>query len=637
MRGADRAGLEARAIRPEAEVGPYRITGILGRGGMGRVFSAVHVETGRSVAIKTIAKLEAITLECFYEEIVALRQLDHPGVVPVYESGSEQGQPWYAMQLLQGPMLRDVLRSHSEIPPLASQQTRPLRKRSGAAEPPARLSVAPPRPVPSQSQLLQLCCGVLDTLNYIHSRGIVHGDLKPENIFAADLAAPVLVDFGIALPFDRLRERLVLSHRGVGSAAYMAPEQVRGELLDARADLYALGCILYECLTGVQPFVRDTVEGTLLAHLRFVPPSVTEISPSVPAAVAGLIDRLLAKSRGARPGYAHDVLDALLRHGAVDWQRQRSSPPGYLYRPVLVGRELERQQLLDVLEDAFSGRGSRVILTGPPGIGKTRLLADFVDLAEAAGVATFKAEALGPEAQGSARPLASIVPLLSAFAAVSSSSAQGDAELLSTALALANGQAAAAIPDEELAAVLTRALVRFCSSGPLLLAADDPDACDRSTRAFLARAAELNFEQLPLLLAFCAPNAEGRSLSFEELPLSPLTEAEVRAVIESTLSVEMAPRQLVESGYHASAGNPLVLCQYLRTLIEGQVLRRMSRQGWYVDWQRGGELSSLARSPRAQDWFSHRLAQLATPERGLVETAAVLGESFEIGALQEIA
>jgi serine/threonine protein kinase len=249
---------------------------LLGCGGMGRVFSAFHAESGGTFALKTISRLESAGLECFYEEIAALEQLDHPGVVAIHDYGVEQGEPWYTMPLLRAPTLRELL-----VANCASRGA--FHERSIA-------------------KLLSSCAGLLEVLNYVHSRGVVHGDVKPENIFATRDDLPILTGFGLALAFDRPRERLLLAPRGAGSAAYMAPEQIRGELLDARADLYAVGCILYESLTGVQPSARDTLEGTLLAHLNYIPPPVDTLRPDIPPALGALVNRLLAKSAENRPG-----------------------------------------------------------------------------------------------------------------------------------------------------------------------------------------------------------------------------------------------------------------------------------------------------------------------------------------------
>src|SRR5262249_41831360 len=162
---------------------------------------------------------------------------------------------------------------------------------------------------------------------------------KPENIFVRSDDSPVLVDFGIASRGPRGREQLEAGGQTVGSPEYMAPEQIRGEFVDARADLYALRCILYEVICGRPPFLSDGTGAIFDLHLNAAPPPPSHSTDRVPAALDHLVLRMLEKRPPDRLGYADDVAAALAEHGAGGWT-DSDAPPArpYLYRAAFAGR-----------------------------------------------------------------------------------------------------------------------------------------------------------------------------------------------------------------------------------------------------------------------------------------------------------
>ena len=227
-------------VGPPRRFGPYTAAGVLGAGGMGVVYRAVHTTSGERVALKTVAVGSEHELASIRREIHTLRRLRHPGVVRIVAEGVCDGVPWYAMDLLEGETLRTRLERLS-----------------------ARDLGGPPGP-------LDLLLRTAEVLAFVHSEGVVHGDLKPENIFLRPGDRPVLVDFGLAwrVPGPLGREVLEDLSRVTGTPAYMAPEQIRGEPIDARADLYALGCILFELLAGRPPFIGAAGSDVLMAISR---------------------------------------------------------------------------------------------------------------------------------------------------------------------------------------------------------------------------------------------------------------------------------------------------------------------------------------------------------------------------------
>lgn len=270
-----------------AEIGRYRVVGLLGRGGMGRVVRARDPQLQREVAIKLV-ETGALDDErearfMFHREARAVARLKHPGVIEIYDySGPEAELPYIACELIEAPTLRDVL------------ETR------GVTLPPATATA--------------LVHEVAQALEHAHAQGIVHRDIKPENIFWLPSGRIVLADFGIAKALGDARFAGTVQYGATnlyGSPSYMAPEQVRGETVDVRTDLHALGAVLYEMLCGAPPYVGETVE-ELLSRVE------TGAHESVPADVGPtqlvqLIDQLLARSPGARPQNARIVADRLRR------------------------------------------------------------------------------------------------------------------------------------------------------------------------------------------------------------------------------------------------------------------------------------------------------------------------------------
>ena len=272
-------------MHPPLTIGPYRIAETIATGGMGVVYRARHVSTGELVALKTVAGTKPGTLGSIRREIGALLRVRHPGVVRLVGEGLQDGVPWHAMELLEGRPLRyhieEVWAPFRRADQFATTRaganawalTTPgvaraiTGQRNVAAQPPT--IVRPPAGGAELRASLSVVRRLCQTLAFLHGEGIVHGDLKPENVvLQGNDRKPVLVDFGIMRRFagHAGREALELENDGAGTLAYMAPEQVRSTDIDARADLYAIGCILYEAVVGRPPFLDDD-HGSLVEQL----------------------------------------------------------------------------------------------------------------------------------------------------------------------------------------------------------------------------------------------------------------------------------------------------------------------------------------------------------------------------------
>ena len=266
-----------------SRIGHYAILGKLGEGGMGVVYAARDERLERSVAIKTMSALggDETARKRFWREAKAAASVNHPNVCQLYEIGEDAGEPFIAMELLGGEPLGERLRR-------------------GA------LSVA---------EALPVALGVLAALEALHARGIVHRDLKPSNVFLTSHGVKLL-DFGLARPSDADDSRspapateLTGTGMVLGTPRYMAPEQVTGEPLDARSDLFALGAILFEMLAGRPAFGGRNAIEILHATLHEQPPALSG-SPAV-AAVDRVIRRALAKRPAERPASAQEMAGEL--------------------------------------------------------------------------------------------------------------------------------------------------------------------------------------------------------------------------------------------------------------------------------------------------------------------------------------
>lgn len=241
------------------QIGRYRIKGELGRGGMGVVFRGEDPLIGREVAIKTLTEATPELRERFYLEARS-GILSHPNIVTVYELGEENGNPFIAMELIAGESLEKILRGGKRLPLL---EVLPI--------------------------VEQLCSG----LGYAHSRGVVHRDIKPANILVQPDGRVTIVDFGIARLADQTRY-LTKTDALLGSFHYIAPERLKGEAADGRADLWSVGVILYEMLSGALPFQGKDISSLYrVIHEPYTPLQEYGLEP--PPGVISILDRALAK------------------------------------------------------------------------------------------------------------------------------------------------------------------------------------------------------------------------------------------------------------------------------------------------------------------------------------------------------
>jgi hypothetical protein len=644
-------------------IGQYEILDQLGEGGVGVVFRARHVDSGALVALKTVRVRAAAHLSSVRREILALRRLSHPGIVKILEGGVFEGRPWYAMELLSGAtLLQSIGGSQADFSTIPSALvTRAARSESvrGEQADPSRRSTraAAGGRLEELLTLFRLLCA---PLAYLHGEGIVHRDIKPGNVFIRPDGTPVLMDFGLvgrwrgALGRDILEDTQTFG----GTLVYMAPEQIKGEVGDARSDLYALGATMYEALTGMVPFEDfGASAGGPVPEIRPVPPS--EVVLGVPAGLDELILRLLAKDPRDRIGHADDVATALAALGARDWPRG-GLPRGraYLYQPRLVGRGAALAAMLEGV-DSTRKLGGLLLLGGESGIGKTSLAAEVARLAyqREYEVVTSECQPSDPGRSERSAPLLPFRPLLRHI--VEHCSLGGPAtttrivgpwqKLLATVepgfLQLTLSGDALDPPTLPVAAALERMLTALSEtivafaheSSALLLVIDDLHWADGLSLALVARLGahenERTVGRLVMLATYRSEEAGTWLTSLRELPrtlhveLDRLAQGDVARMVADMLGVPHPPNDLARFVARESEGNPFFVGEYLRTALDAGLLYRDAEGRWHQ-----GERSSdtaLALPKTLRELVGRRLASLSAAGRALLDVAAVIGHDIE--------
>ncbi|MCX5743848.1 MAG: serine/threonine-protein kinase, partial [Proteobacteria bacterium] len=266
----------------------YEAIGEHGRGGLGRVVRAVDRRLHRTVAVKELLRRNDAGNEArFMREALITARLEHPGIVPVHEAGRwPNGEPYYVMKLVEGRTLKELI---AEQPALRERLV-----------------------------LLQHVIAIADAVGYAHSEGVIHRDLKPSNVIVGEFGETIVVDWGLAR--DLRQEREPNGDQVIGTPAYMAPEQARGELVDERADVYAIGAILYEVLAGAAPHAAtgDGDEGTPRATLARVlagpPRPIGDVVPAIPRELATIVGKAMARVPESRYRNATALAEDLRRY-----------------------------------------------------------------------------------------------------------------------------------------------------------------------------------------------------------------------------------------------------------------------------------------------------------------------------------
>ena len=315
-------------------VGKYQLVAEVGRGATGVVFLAIDSDLDRLVAIKQMSATllgTASEEDRLRREAAVMAQVEHPDCVRVYDLATDSGRLYLVMEFVDGASLREVLRSHGRLTP---------------------------------EQALLVLWGALSGLAHVHNLGVIHRDVKPENVLVDRLGTSKLADFGLASPAS-----IGEYGEASGSPAYMSPEQVRGEPLDAQTDVYSCGAMLYELLTGSQPFVADGALAVLRKQLQQDAPDPRGAVPGLPPGVALLVTRAMAKNPAERPSGAAAFKEELERAAhaelGAEWRR-RGALAGVVGAVIAAGTASVGALSTAVSEGALGGAAVGAGATAPP-------------------------------------------------------------------------------------------------------------------------------------------------------------------------------------------------------------------------------------------------------------------------------
>ncbi|MFN7971080.1 MAG: tetratricopeptide repeat protein [Acidobacteriota bacterium] len=634
-------------------IGPYRIDEEIARGGMGIVYRGRHAETGLEAAVKTVRVAESWLVGGIRREIHALARLRHPGVVRVIEQGIDDGMPWYAMELVEGRTMRDVARTLRGLAPSWDATIGATQERPGTPTQTLTGGVAsvPDQGIPIDAarlaEALALVRRLCVPLSYIHGEGLVHRDLKPDNVLVRLDGSPVLVDFGLAHARDPelFRESLDPPTDALGTLAYLAPEQAEHATVDARADLYALGCILYEMLTGRPPFLGASVRDLVHQH-RARPP----IPPSalVPALPPISTVSCCGSSRRSRASVQDMLVARALRAlGAGDGAADGDQGRAYLIVRGFAGRDDVLAELAASLPRRGDEPGDAIVLVRERAASARRGDLRARGRGEASARARGRLRSLPARRRRRAGSRGSWPR--SRSVAANGATTTAHPESARKVLAAASEEIARLPPVREepepgeLAAPAARlrfaralgdALGALAAAEPLFVAIDDLQWADDLTLDFLSWLAASDLRLSACIVgSFRAEETTGalRALldpgRVKVVDLGRLDDRAVGSMVADMLGVSSAPAVLATFVARASEGNPFFVAEYLKTAVAEGLLYRDDEGRWTLSG--GTDPESLALPESLRDLVRRRLAGVSPPAREVLFTLAAIGRECE--------
>jgi predicted ATPase len=607
-------------------VANLEIVELLGLGGAGEVYRALDLSQQREVALKILSeRAEPDTVMRFVREAQALAMLRHPHIVAVYGSGVDQGLRYIVMELMLGGTLRELIARG------------PL---------PWRTAVTVAR---------QIACA----LGHAHAHGVVHRDVKPGNVMFDTEGNTKLTDFGLA----HLSEASAMTRTGtvMGTVFYLSPEQAVGRPIDARSDLYALGAVLFEMVTGQPPFPGPTAVSIIYKHLNEQPPRLHHADAALPPALDATVQRLLEKDPDRRFQSAEELVSALdrLLRGEVDASAavpldasSEDADPGAL---PLVGRDAERTSLIEALDQAVSGAGRTVIVAGEAGMGKTRLAHELADEAAGRNALVLAGGCLYGDAPN---PYAPFVEMVRAFADRRAVWADAEASVARTLndvrdILGAIDPGGMREPSSERARwlqstspqdaqrqafeLIDRFFHQISRHRPLVLVLDDLQWASPTTlQLFHYVARGVRGARILLVGTYrpedILPGASGgrhplrevlqrmgREHLYDEITLSALSAEAVGALAAAMMNVPAPDDEFCRLLHRESQGNPFFLLETLQLLREQGVLERVEDH-----WELAAALDDIDIPGSILDAVMRRVEQ-ADDDRELLDWAAIVG------------
>jgi ABC-type oligopeptide transport system substrate-binding subunit len=594
----------------------YRLEAELGRGGMAVVYRAHDTLLKRDVAVKVVSEAAVLGSEGrarLVHEAESTAQLNHPNIVSVYDAGEVDGSPFIVMELVEGVSLHE--------------------RRPEALE-----------------DIVAIARQVCAALEYAHAHDVVHRDLKPENVLLAPDGTAKLTDFGLA---RSVASRLTSDGTIIGTVFYLAPELALGQDFDGRADLYALGVMLYELTTGRLPFAADDPVAVISQHLHAPVVAPRAKNPQIPPTLDALIVRLLSKSPDDRPASASEVLEILDRPDLLDKEAvpaEELSVLERIERGRMIGREQELQEARALWNKALSGQSQMLLISGEPGIGKTRLVREVVTQAQVSGGQVL----IGSNYAEGGTPYA---PFGQMIGEVIGNGSQAGFDLPESVLADLLALAPELLPrypdapqnpplDPEAAQQrLFQNMVIFYTTlsnrAPLLLVLEDAHWADSGT-LFLLRhlARRIRRQRVMLLVTYWEVELDearpfhavlldlNRERLATLLKLPRLRRQETRELL-AVLFAEEISDEFLDGIYRETEGNPFFVEEVCKALVEsGKLYHEDGR------WHRPS-MAELGIPQSVRVAIQSRVGKLPPDSQETLALAAILGREFDLDTLAE--
>ena len=631
----------------------YKIIKNLGEGGIGRVYKAYDLWNRKEVALKilTTGKENPLLWESFKNEFLLLTQLQHPGVVEVFDFGHInpsgwgkppdeiahldpiQGEvPYFTMEFVEGRTL------YQNFDLSSSKNASPLKD-----------SI-----LPQPEKLYHFIWQICDILEYLHLRGIVHCDLKPDNLCVTDRIFNLkLLDFGL---FEKIGAKRKKTTKG--TLPYMAPEMFSGEPTDSRTDLYSLGIILYELVTSKLPFFSDDPMKIVSGHLEQTPAPPKDLNPYVNESLNQLILNLLEKSPSNRPQNASEVKEFATAHLKGNSEiAERKTFLSHLYSGELVARDTEEVQMEQLLKQTLSSGGRMLLLAGERGVGKSSFLRNLRIKSQLEGILYVDSNCLEDQTKAY-QPLIEVLRKIKPYLEDHDPRADLAKEKFNQALKLMlqkpRGRAVSVSQEQHSThQKIIESLICVSQIFPLVLVIDNLQWADFQTLRFLSQFGQ-NIEKGKILLA-CAFRPEEikektllrelidgwREMRWcEYIKLDRLDYQKTKIFIRSKLRGERFPEGFFSYMHQNTSGNPFFLTEVLNYLLEKGIifLSEGSRfagkdWGWEVDSERLGQ-TAVPESIEAV--LLKNLERYDPHTFDFLTTVAVMGKKFDSQLIKEL-
>ncbi len=626
----------------------YDIKAELGRGGMGVVYRAFDPLLNRDVAIKLIPPtlLSAETEQRFQREAQLVAQMDHPAVVPIFDFGKFDGSLFFVMPVVQGTNLRWF-------------------EREGSL---------------TLGEVIDIGIQVAEALEYSHSRGVIHRDIKPENIMVvredSDRVRVRIMDFGLARGASE--SRITKTGTIAGTLSYMSPEQVAATAVDHRSDIYSLGTVLYESLTGEPPFSGE-LQSILYRIVHEIPQSPRSQGADISEDLEAVILQCMTKDPAKRPQRAAEVA-ANLRRCQARLNKNDLGKSVVLTKTLMlprvalspfIGREKEQAELQKRLNAAITGECQFVVVSGEPGVGKTRLLDEIENLARARKLLVLHGRTIE---QDGAFPYQGFCEAIQEYFRITDTSSSPDtaAELSDLApdlvslfpmLTEISEIRLAASGDSKLSQIggsqgpenrtqvfelLARTITRLAAGKPLILFLEDLHAAEISIEALqyivrrlgptptlivgTYRSSEVGNRNHPLFRMLDTFRGDRR---FSAIALGPFSPAEHRLFLETLIGGPKLADSLVEKLYEGTEGNPFFTKELVRSLLDSGGISKDQTGAWSLGATT--DISANELPATIQQAVEKRIERLPEELREILSIASVIGKSFDSRDLEALA